>query len=226
MANKHKEPEDVLEGEYNFFRFVTREHIVIFFKVISLILPSFLVYSIMLRPEIVLMRGQPVIGIVDEQKIDRILPNTRWGHLTPCSKWFNEYVEFNKVIQCVNSKLFKNDPILDLALPRCYVISVNSMDVFASDDKKYNFLVYTNGLNYTAMVGFYQEDTNTIFIVENVDTATVYRHEVQHFILDVHTKIGSDINHSHDIWKYCEANSYCVELERHLNKIENTVGRK
>jgi len=180
-----------------------------------LFVPSFLVFAVLSRPEIIMNRGLPIVQIANQPTIHEIIPNTRWDSLKPCGTAFDEQQEFNAARQCVNQKAWKDSPIsLDLEIPRCFIITVNSPDVFGDESGTFNFIPITSMFgDVGAVLGVYQPATRTVYIVENVDAAQVYRHETQHYMLHIHSPETGGGGHHQEIWHECEAPYYSPSIE-------------
>lgn len=156
------------------------------------------------------LRLKPAQYIIDDHKdelVHEILPRTRWGHLRPCGTLFDEKKEFEIAKQCVNERVWQDDPIEEPYIPRCFLISADSPDVFASPEG-FNGIPLLTPFGFGMVVGVYQPETQTVFIVENEDSAQIYRHELQHFFLHLHSPITEGGGHYQDIWKQCEAPYY------------------
>lgn len=147
--------------------------------------------------------------------------NTTWNHLIPCGVYFNEIEEMNTALQCANKKVYIEDPIDEsTVIPRCFIISSASPDVYHR--KGYNFIFYNSFFGSGGVVGYFDTDTDTVFVVENEDARKIYRHELQHFFLKL--KGGTGGGHHQEIWKQCEAPYYeeseRVKLIHKLEKLE------
>jgi hypothetical protein len=132
-----------------------------------------------------LMIAKPTVHKVVNYPVptDGILThNTNWNHLTPCGIYFNEIEEMKKAVQCVNKKVYPDKQIpKDTVIPRCFIISSSSPDVFSRDNV--NFIPLFSLFANSAILGYFNTDTNTLFVVENYDAAAIYRHELQHYFL-------------------------------------------
>jgi len=122
---------------------------------------------------------------------------TNWDNLKPCGAYFNEVKHYERALTCAN-ELWKDDPISsEINIPRCFVISSASMGV-----------VYNGGANlimvteFMGAVGYFDTNTDTVFIVENYNVEGIYRHELQHLFLKKKTGYGG--GHHQQIWKSCE----------------------
>ena len=166
-------------------------------KVFVLFLPSLLVISALTLPQVQmnLKRGQtlPKASDQDKQIIDDLFPNSGWNDLEPCGLHFDEQEEFNKALQCVLDKVWDKGPITsnELAIPRCFILKAKSPDVYTREDIGFNFIpimefdIESGKVISGAVVGYYQTETKTVFVVENVDAPMVYRHELQHYFLHI-----------------------------------------
>lgn len=179
-------------------------------KAFSLTLPALLVYIVLTQPTIVMNRGVPIVSVSDDKKVHDILPNSRWSDMKPCGEFFDEREEFKKALSCVNKNVWDEDPLkLDSTqIPRCFIVSASSPDVFSTEDKVFNFIPVSDGFRIGAVVGVYQPETRTVFIVENVDAAMIYRHELQHFFLHEHRPSTRGGGHHQKIWQRCEPPYY------------------
>lgn len=136
--------------------------------------------------------------------IHPLIPLTEEAHVIPCSAYLNEAEEFNKSLKC-SAKVLPSLLNKSIAIPKCYIIKKESPDVHYNPiyDFYYinSFIILREGI-----VGFY--DKNIVYIVENErDAAQTYRHELQHYFLDLLYSDG-DAPHSHKIWSQCEAKYY------------------
>lgn len=183
--------------------------------VTSLLLPSFLVLVVLMQPAIQLSRGVPIIHKADHTQIHELFPNATWDDLEPCGKYFNEREEMNKALQCVNTKVWSQTPINPEGLnpPRCFIVKANSPHVFSSDKMGFNFIPVFDGLRMGGVVGVYQPETHTVFVVENIDAAMIYRHELQHFFLHIHDPETEGGGHHQNIWRQCELPYYEPSLK-------------
>ena len=213
-----------------------------------LILPAFLVLFVLTEPRILMGRGLPYIEEYQAPEVHEIMPHTKWGHMKPCSEFMNEQEEFNKALQCANEKAWPDSPLegkehLPLVPPRCFVVSTASPDVFSADDGSFNFipLIGPFGLE-GGIVGVYQQESMTVYVVENTDMNAVYRHELQHYFLHLHNPETEGGGHDQHIWSVCEPPYYTpsdkaieigrlrgpakgsVKVERHISpKTEHDV---
>ena len=189
-------------------------------KVFLLFLPSLLVISALTSPqvEINLQRGQtlPTSSDQEKQMIDDLFPNSGWNDLEPCGLHFNEQEEFNKALQCVTDKVWDKGPITDpnLTIPRCFILKAKSPDVYTRPDIGFNFIPImefdpqSGTVISGAVVGYYQTETKTVFVVENIDAPMVYRHELQHYFLHIQQPITGGGGHHQKIWDRCEPPYY------------------
>lgn len=179
------------------------------------VLPSFLVFVVLSRPEIVMNRGVSLVQSADRPKIHELLPNSRWSDLKPCGEFFDEQKNFDQALSCVNSQVWTKSPLsTETAIPRCFVISAGSPDIYSDRSKTFNFIPIADMFgNIGAVVGVYQPETRTVFVVENVDAPKVYRHELQHFFLHLHDPITAGGGHHQEIWHKCEEPYYSPSIE-------------
>lgn len=160
------------------------------------------------------------LNVVSTRSFHVLLPLTKKEHLTKCSEVFNEKEIFNESLECSN-KVFSKEPY-DKTLdpedtfknnPECFIVSKDSPDVMNASWGNYiNFTL----LLQTGIVGFYDDETNTIFLIENYDQRLVYLHELQHFFLQVLVGDG-DAPHASPVWKECLP-AYFTPSEDQLRK--------
>jgi hypothetical protein len=176
----------------------------------SLVLPSILVFNVLMQPAILLNRGVPIVHKADHTLIHELFPHSTWDDLEPCGKYFNEREEMGKALQCVNTNVWPDSPLNAQKLnpPRCFVVKANSPNVFSSDKMGFNFIPVFDGLRMGGVVGVYQPETHTVFVVENVDAAMIYRHELQHYFLHLHDPETEGGGHHQNIWRQCEPPYY------------------
>ena len=136
--------------------------------------------------------------------IHELFPNTHWSHLKPCGTLFHEQSEFQKALQCVNTKVWSDKPLVNLVIPRCFIVSNDSPDVRTDKTKFVNFIPVPGG----AIVGVYQPKTQTVFVVSNEDAAIIYRHELQHHFQHGYYPSSLGAGHTGPIWEKCEAAQY------------------
>jgi len=183
-------------------------------KCFLLFLPSLLVYTVLTQPAIIMNRGLPLVEIANQPLIHELLPHTRWGDLKPCGTVFDEQEEFNKARQCVNQTAWRKRPVSEeLEIPRCYIVSASSPDVYSEKTGTFNFIPVVDIYGIGAVLGVYQPETRTVFIVENIDAAQVYRHETQHYMLHEHDPETRGGGHHQEIWQSCEAPYYSPSIE-------------
>jgi hypothetical protein len=144
--------------------------------------------------------------------------DTTWSHLTPCGVYFNEQEEMKRALQCVNSKVYSEEKIdIHTPIPRCFIISSSSPDVVSRENL--NFLPVPSLMGMGAVVGYFDTKTETLFVVENYDAASIYRHELQHYFLKL--KGGTGGGHHQDIWKKCEPPYYKEsDKVKFINKLD------
>lgn len=138
-----------------------------------------------------------------------MLPFTTKEYLKPCSDYFNVQEAYEKSLSCSNDKVFSKKPynkrLNNLKdIPQCLVISKESPDIVKT--RALNYLNITPIIG-AGIVGFYDDDTNTIFVIENFDQILVLIHEYQHYFLRI---ADGDANgeHDHNIWKKCSPPKY------------------
>lgn len=152
--------------------------------------------------------------IAKKDQVHEIIPNTKWNHIRPCGEFFDEDREYKKALQCVNEKVWKDSPLSEdreeLNIPRCFIISTSSPDVFGGNGGEFNFVPIMSIFGPAAVVGVYEPETNSVFVVENVDAPDVYRHELQHYFLHKHNPETGGGGHHQEIWKQCEPPYYTV----------------
>jgi len=181
-------------------------------KLFFLLLPTLLFIALVESGKIEIPGPVLIPRHAHEDKIHELFPHTRWHHLKPCGISFDEERHFAKALQCVNEKVWKDSPIPDnrevLPIPRCFIVSVESPDIFSGMNSEFNFVPVMTPFGPGAVVGVYQPETRTVFMVENVDAPMVYRHELQHFFLHIHDPITRGGGHHQKIWKECEEPYY------------------
>jgi len=158
------------------------------------------------------------------------LLNTLWIHIEPCGAHFDQISNFTQAKSCVNNALIEagdSQQIEDsVRMPTCYVITTRSPDVVR--DKLVNVAVLQEktvfGIRVFAhILGFFDPATEKIFLVENIDIESVYRHELQHYFLHlvgIEGRFGP--GHVHHTYDVCEPRTYdksekVKELEEILN---------
>lgn len=95
---------------------------------------------------------------------------------------------------------------LDLPIPRCFIVKAQSPNVLSRDG--INFIMIFDMTGVGAVVGVYQPETRTVFVVENTDAALIYRHELQHYFLHIHDPETAGGGHDQPIWQHCEPPYY------------------
>lgn len=180
------------------------------FRITTALLPSVLVYAVLMTPQIYFNRGVPSIGRTDHAAIHELIPNSSWNDLEPCGKYFDEQEEFRKARSCVNQKVWSDTPLteneLDFPIPRCFIVKAQSPNVLSKDG--INFVPIFDYQGLGAVVGVYQPETRTVFVVENIDAPDVYRHELQHYFLHEHDPETQGGGHDQPIWEKCEPPYY------------------
>ena len=205
-------------------KFISKFFLFIFIA-LGIISPSFLVWRVITVPSVKLKGGQKVVRFANKQSVLPDFPNTEWGHLMPCGVLFNEQLEFNKNLSCLNKTIFTDDPLLDITLPRCFVVGVSSPDVFYNENDNLNFILvsyiigdFSTGqlaVQLKHFVSYYDEIGRTIFIVENPGAEMFYRHVSLYYFLQ---EKNINLNLVDQVFNSCE-------LQRKLQKpkvVENT----
>lgn len=186
-------------------------------RVVFVFLPSVLVLIALIIPVFSYPNGKTVIAVAGQgkPKIHELFPSATWNDLEPCGLHFDEQKEFERALQCVNKKVWIDSPLVKeehTHIPRCFILRASSSDVFNHPDVGFNFLptfsISPRGVEVGAVVGVYQPETRTVFIVENVDAPDVYRHELQHYFLHMHDPETGGSGHYQEIWHQCEAPYY------------------
>lgn len=179
-------------------------------KLFFAVLPSVLVFAVLTQPEIMMNRGVSVISKVDHAQIHELFPNSSWNDLEPCGKYFDETEEFRKARQCVNDNVWPDRTLdtneLEFPIPRCFIVKAHGPNVLSKDN--INFIPIFDGLGVGAVVGVYQPETRTVYVVENVDAPMIYRHELQHYFLHEHDPETTGGGHHQTIWQKCEPPYY------------------
>lgn len=171
---------------------------------------ALIVYLSTIQPSsIPLLSGQPEsVYKEDHQIIHELFPKSNWDDLTPCGAYFNEQEEYNKALQCVNEKVYPDNHISNKTIPRCFVVKSTSPDVYFKENMGFNFIPIISPYGIGAVVGVYQPETKTVFLIENVDVKNIYRHELQHFFLHIHVEGSDGGGHNQEIWNKCEPPYY------------------
>lgn len=176
-----------------------------------MVLPSILVSYVLLQPQILMNKGVPVVGKTDHALIHELIPNSSWNDLEPCGNYFDEKEEFRKAISCVNEKVWPDSKLntneLEFPIPRCFIVKAHGPNVLSKNG--INFVpIFDPLMGANAIVGVYQPETRTVFVVENIDAAMVYRHELQHYFLHEHNPETGGGGHDQSIWQKCEPPYY------------------
>ena len=174
------------------------------------VLPSILVFFALTQPAVMMNRGVPVVGKSDFHAIHELFPNSSWNDLEPCGKHFDETEEFRKARSCVNEKVWPesklNENELEFPIPRCFIVKAQGPNVMSRNGV--NFLPIIDPMGIGAIVGVYQPETRTVFVVENIDAPLVYRHELHHYFLHEHDPETQGGGHDQTIWERCEPPFY------------------
>lgn len=133
------------------------------------------------------------------------IPFTSKKYIIDCNTLFSVEEAYKEVLSCVESKTFpeqKDRKILDsLPIPTCKLISIDSPDVHHEDSSNFNYI--TLGFIYSfKVVGFYEEKTKEIFVVQNKESRRIWKHELQHYFLHLLEGDGNG-KHDHQIWSDC-----------------------
>jgi hypothetical protein len=200
-------------------------------------LASAFVLNVIYQPQIDFIRGTSVVSNGNDPQgnymIHELFPNATWNDLEPCGIHFNEQEEFNKALQCVNTSVWPDTPITRpeyTHIPRCYVVKAHSADVYTKPDAGFNFVPIFEptpaGIAVGAVVGVYQPETRTVFIIENIDAPSIYRHELQHYFLHEHDPETEGGGHDQLIWERCEPPYYTPSEAVLRNVRPGTPGEK
>ena len=137
---------------------------------------------------------------------------TKRIHVVECSKMFNAEQEYWRSFACT----LKSDESLYAPvsekwdelkhIPECSIILSESPDVISGKYINYVQLGFQGG----HVLGFYVLRSKNTFIVQNFDMEQVWRHEVQHHILNV---LNIEDSHSHAVWSTCEPRYYTASKE-------------
>lgn len=155
-----------------------------------------------------LLRSAAIIKsqLLRDYAIHYLIPFTKAEHLKPCREVFNEEKNFQEALTCTNATVFHKDNLTEVEVPECYVVSSDSPDVMESEDGSFNY-ISTSILLMQRILGFYEEETKTLYITETYDMEKVYRHELQHYFLHLKEGDGNG-RHDHEIWQLCEPPYY------------------
>jgi len=135
-----------------------------------------------------------------------LIPFTKKSDLVRCQDVFDFKTEYLTALSCFNQVGFPEDKLIDPPIPECYVIKTSSADVMESEDKSFSYISPTF-LNLDRVLGFYEDQIKTMFIVENYDQSEILRHELGHYFLDLKTGDGNG-RHDNVIWGRCESAKY------------------
>lgn len=183
-----------------------------------LLLPTIILITLIETKQIEIPSARAVPKIVTNAEIIHdLFPNTKWEHLKPCGQFFNEEKEFKEALSC-SLRVWPTGNLheisLDLTPPRCFIVGVASPDLYGMKD--FNFLPVQTIAGTQGVVGVYQPASRTVYIVENIDSALVYRHELQHFFLHLQEPWTRGGGHYQDIWKKCEPPYYTPSQKARL----------
>ena len=139
---------------------------------------------------------------VQQGSIHPAFPLTRWSHTRPCGVAFDEVKEFLRAQSCANTSLRLGKAAFHVPAPRCFIVTTDSPDV--KQKGHVNFAQIGSG----GIVGIYQTEMFTLFIIENDDSANIYRHELQHYFQHLDDPKTGGGGHEGTIWEKCEAAQY------------------
>lgn len=142
----------------------------------------------------VLLAVGVILGGIRQELIPLTLPK----HLVPCDRAIDTASEFKRALDCSKGAI----PGLpsDLAPPSCFLISASSPDVYRAPEG-FNFI--TTGIDMRfQVVGFYDRESRTVYVVENQEAPQIFRHELQHYFLDAVGLV--DLGHKHEVFNTCE----------------------
>lgn len=152
---------------------------------------------------------------------------TGWDHVKPCGAFFQEKSEFDKAKTCSNAAFQKelNKTIPEnLVIPRCFVISKASPQVSYSPLYKMNAVLLRNFIQMFAIVGLYEPESHTIFLVENYDLTKIYRHELQHYFQHIVEPALIERNHEGLVWDVCEPRTYTPsEQQKEIIRLQDSI---
>lgn len=175
-----------------------------------IVLPSLLVLLALAAPPLYGERGVSALTATHHDMIHELFPNSSWNDLAPCGLYFNELEEFRTARSCVNKNVWSDRPLTadekDFPIPRCYILKAHSPNVLSKSGV--NFVPIFDPSGVGAVVGVYQPETRTVFVVENVDAPMIYRHELQHYFLHEHDPETEGGGHHQEIWSKCEPPYY------------------
>ena len=144
---------------------------------------------------------------------DSILPYIKWKHVKPCKRYLDEKAEWNNALSCASDVFTKEEmkKLREEELPECYVVDENAPGIFKSE--AFNYIPIYSSVEdlFGAVLGLYTSEDRRIFLVENYDIESSYRHEIQHHIFRVLDREKEDSGltaHSHVIWRICEESTY------------------
>lgn len=212
----------------------TTYHIVRFWlKAFVLVLPALLVFISLNFNSLLFLVGESHPSFLGEkQVIHELIPNATWNDLEPCGLHFNEQEEFKTALQCVNKSVWSDSPLVkdwQTHIPRCFIIKAGAVDIFTTENAGFNFIpivhIAPDGIRAGGVVGVYQPETRTVFVVENIDAAKVYRHELQHYFLHMHDPETQGGGHDQNIWKQCEP-PYYTPSEEVINTVKIKASKK
>ena len=152
--------------------------------------------------------GNPVPRYAGKGPVDKeLLPNTNWNQISPCEEYLDVEAIWSWTIDCLNKKApdFKHNKVPNVAPGRCFVVNVTSPDVVLVDNT-FNGVLIQTPFGDGAILGFYREETDTIFIIENgPDLASVLSHEMIHRSQAV---TGQRVDHPPGAFGQCQPPTY------------------
>ena len=157
-----------------------------------------------------------------------LIPFTTQDQLIPCSEYFDEKLAVQESLSCSNNEIFSKapygNPLQNVPVPNCYVISKNSPDLYIGEGFNY---ITSDIFQQERILGFYETETKTVYLAETYDVRKVALHEYQHYFLDLMENDGNG-RHDHNIWKKCEPPYYDPSKEslQNYKKTGNNFPKK
>jgi hypothetical protein len=169
-----------------------------------------------------------IFAVLSSNRSGRVLPSpeaykklgyTMEEHIEPCSAQIEVQNEYIEALKCMKHAGMQIGPYLEWLpkIPECYIIKRESPDVFSG---KHNNFIRLRALG-GKVLGFYTYPSQKIFLVENSDMVETWRHEVQHYVLDVLNI--KDKDHSHLIWAICESRAFYITSATPENSMSKQV---
>jgi hypothetical protein len=150
-----------------------------------------------------------------------LIPLTTEDHLISCEDYLDYDLEFHNALSCSSTNALPELNHTPIEKPECYIIKEESPDVRSGA----LFNSVSTGLIFRDhIVGFYEDTSKILYIVENTDAPMILRHELQHYFLDI-VKGNADARHVHKIWFTCEE-GYYTPSEEATKKGENKIKMK